>query len=352
MNAGKAGSARTEFHRVLVTGASGCIGRCIVQHSVAEGCQVNALDLDGAGLQRIAKSFPEGAVIPFVGGLEDGDLLTRAAEGVEAVFHAAAKVHSIPRDPQEEAGFFEVNVEGTENLLRHLDTTNLRAFVLFSTIAVYGAGDGSPLTERSPLNPENAYARSKLESEQRVGAFFAARAIKPVIFRMALVYGEGERGNFSRMMRSVDAGRFVMVGGGRTRKSMIYVGDVARAALLAAGSPAARGETFVLSDPEPYALRQVTAVLARHLVVRAPWVRLPASLLRAGGSVLDLLGRGFGSRLKFSRDDVDKLLTDTVCDVKKIRTTLGFEPHYGLEEGVRRTVQWYREQQARAGEVG
>ena len=68
--------------------------------------------------------------------------------------------------------------------------------------------------------------------------------------------------------------------------------------------------------------------------------------------MLDLLGRGFGSRLKFSRDDVDKLLTDTVCDVTKIRTTLGFEPHYGLEEGVRRTVQWYREQQGRARGVG
>jgi sterol-4alpha-carboxylate 3-dehydrogenase (decarboxylating) len=96
----------------------------------------------------------------------------------------------------------------------------------------------------------------------------------------------------------------------------------------------------------------VTAVLARHLGVRSPWIRLPAPLLRAGGSALGLLGRGFGFRPMFTRGDVDKLLADTVCDIRKIRTTLGFEPHYGLEEGVRRTVQWYREQQARAGEVG
>jgi len=341
-----------EFRRVLVTGASGCVGRCIVQRCIADGCQVHALDLDGAGLQRIVGSFPDGAVAPFAGGLDDAELLARAAAGVEAVFHAAAKVHSIPRSPREEAEFFKVNVEGTENLLRHVDAANLRAFVLFSTIAVYGAGDGTPLTERSPLRPENAYARSKLECEQRVEAFFAARAIKPGIFRMSLVYGEGERGNFSRMMRSVDAGRFALVGGGRTRKSMIYVGDVAHAALLAARRPAAQGQTFLLSDPEPYSLRQVTEVLARHLGVRPPWIRLPAALLRAGGSVLGGLGRALGFRPPFSRDDVDKLLAGTICDVTQLRTLLGFEPRYGLEEGVRRTVAWYREQQARAREAG
>ena len=336
------------FTRVLVTGASGCIGRCLVKRLAAAGCQVNALDLDEAGLQKLASENPPGTVVAFQGSLEDSRIVAQAGARVEAVFHAAAKVHAIPRNAQEEAEFFRINVAGTENLLTHSAGTDLRAFVFFSTIAVYGAGDGKPLNEATPLHPDNAYAKSKLQAEQRVREFFASRAIKPTIFRMSLVYGEGERGNFSRMMRSVDRGRFVMVGNGMTRKSMIYVEDVVSAALLAASNAAGQGETFVLSDPEPYALKDIVGVLAKHLGRRPPCIRLPVSVLRAGGTALGVLGRALGFKPMFTRPDVDKLLTDTVCDVAKIQRVLGFQSQYGLHEGARRTVKWFRQEQPRS----
>ena len=333
--------------RALVTGAGGCIGRGLVKRLVAEGCQVNALDVDAAALERLLDTFPQGAVTAFYGDLANTEILQKACTGVDAVFHAAAKVHSIPRSAKEEAEFFEVNVSGTENLLRACSGQSLRAFVFFSTIAVYGTGDGSPLAEATPLNPENSYARSKLQAEQRVMEFFRNAAVRPTIFRMSLVYGEGERGNFSRMLRGVDTGRFLLVGNGATLKSMIYVEDVVTAALTAARSVAAQGQVFVLSDPQPYPFRQVVETLARHLGVRSPRIRLPLWLARSGGTVLDALGRGLGFRPPFTRSDVEKLMTDTVCDVSKIRALLGFQSQYGLEEGVRRTVQWYREEQAR-----
>ena len=337
------------FKRALVTGASGCIGRCLVKRLTAVGCQVNALDLDEAGLRKLGSENPPGTVVAFQGSLEDPGVLARAGEGVGAVFHAAAKVHAIPRNALEEAEFFRINVAGTENLLTHCAGPELHACIFFSTIAVYGVGDGKPLNETTPLNPDNAYAKSKLEAEQRVREFFASRAMKPTIFRMSLVYGEGERGNFSRMMRSVDRGRFVMVGNGMTRKSMIYVEDVVSAAMLAANNAAGQGETFVLSDPEPYALKEIVGVLAKHLGRRPPWIRLPVSMLRAGGSTLGVLGRTLGFKPMFTRPDVDKLMTDTICDVSKIQRVLGFESRYGLEEGVRRTVQWFRQSRTEGG---
>lgn len=338
---------RIEFGRALVTGAGGCIGRCLVARLVAEGCKVNALDLDAPGLQRLVGALREGTVEPFQGDLADTATLLKAAEGVEAVFHAAAKVHTIPRNADEEAEFFQVNVAGTENLLGCCREAPLRAFVFFSTIAVYGTGDGRPLTELTPLNPENRYARSKLQAEQLVTEFFRNAAVHPAIFRMSLVYGEGERGNFSRMLRAVDTGRFLLVGNGATLKSMIYVEDVVTAALTAARSAAAQGQVFVLSDPQPYRLRQVVETLARHLGVRPPRIRLPLWLARSGGAVLEAFGRVLGRRPPFTRSDVEKLMTDTICDVSKIRSLLGFQSQYGLEEGVRRTAQWYRAEQAR-----
>jgi len=335
-----------EFRRALVTGAGGCIGQCLVKRLVAEGCGVNALDLDPAGLQRLAGSVPEGTLQAFQGDLNDAQILGQATEGVDAVFHAGAKVHSVPRNAAEEAEFFQINVAGTENLLRACQNRPLRALIFFSTIAVYGPGDGSPFRETTPVHPDNAYAKSKFEAELRVREFSRPDGMRPTIFRMSLVYGEGDRGNFNRMLRGVESGRFVILGNGETKKSMLYVGDVVEAALLAARSRAAWGETFVLADPSPYPIRHVVEILARHLGVRPPWVRLPVTLARFGGRMLDFLGRGLRIRPPFTRADVDKLLTDTVCDVSKIQTILGYQPRFGLEEGIARTAQWYRAEQA------
>jgi nucleoside-diphosphate-sugar epimerase len=333
------------FRLALVTGAGGCVGRAIVRLLVSEGSAVNALDIDPLSLKRLVDACPREAIRLFPGTLANLHVLMEAAEGVEVVFHTAAKVHSITRDAQEEAEFFAVNAIGTENLLKYCAGSSLRAFVHFSTIAVYGAGEGRVISEATPLHPENAYARSKLDAEHRIADFSRRGGVRPTILRMALVYGEGERGNFSRMMRNIDAGRFLIIGDGQTRKSMIYVEDVARAALVAACSPAAQGEVFVLADPQPYTVRRVAETLARHLGVRAPVIRVPVPLGRAGGRVLGLAGRYLGFRPLFTEADVDKLLTDTVCDVSKIRSVLGFEPQFGLEEGVRRTVEAYRREQ-------
>ena len=343
----KTGHNSIKFARALVTGAGGCIGRCLVKRLVSEGLHVHALDVDAAALHRLLSVFPQRTVTAFHGSLGNTEMLRKACDGVQAVFHAAAKVHSIPRNPTEEAEFFAVNVSGTENLLRACPVQGLRAFIFFSTIAVCGSGGGSPFTEATPVNPENSYATSKLEAEQRVMEFLRNAAVRPTIFRMSLVYGEGERGNFSRMLRGVDTGRFLLVGNGATLKSLIYVEDVVTAALTAARSVAAQGQVFVLSDPQPYPLRQVVETLACHLGARSPRIRLPLWLARSGATALDAFGRVLGRRPPFTRSDVEKLMTDTVCDVSKIRSLLGFQSQYGLEEGVRRTVQWYREEQAR-----
>lgn len=334
-----------EFRRALVTGAGGCIGQGLVKRLVAEGCPVNALDLSPTGLQQLARSVPEGPIQLIQGDLNDEAVVGRAIEGVEAVFHAAAKVHSIPRDSAEEAEFFRINVDGTENLVRACQSRPLRAFIFFSTIAVYGAGDGAPFSEATPLKPENAYAKSKVLAERKVMELCRQDGMRPTVFRMCLVYGEGERGNFVRMLRGVESGRFLLLGKGETKKSMVYVGDVVEAALLAARNRSAWGQTFVLSDPSPYPLRQVVETLARHLGVRPPRLRLPVPLARFGGQILDGVGRVFKMRPPFTASDVDKLLTDTICDVSKIQSMLGYQPRFGLEEGVARTVRWYREEQ-------
>lgn len=261
--------------------------------------------------------------------------------GAEAVFHAAARVHSVPRTAAEAEDFFRVNVEGTRRLVAACRKHSVRAFVFFSTVAVYGEEVRGPLTETRPCSPRGPYAESKHAAEREVLQGFENSSTKAMLLRPSLMFGEGERGNFLRMLRAVHRGRFVFLGNGDVRKSMTYVENAVEAALLAAQAEDCAGEAFNVADPEPYPLRDVVSAIAGSLGVPPPRLSIPRSLVRLGGAGLGMCERLTGLRLPVSSRDVRRLTTDTVCDVSKLRARLKFEPLVSLQEGIARTVDWY-----------
>lgn len=337
---------RIGFRRALVTGATGFIGRFLVGRLLAEGCQVNALVREHSRFEKILGGLNPDAIRVIQGDLANTAALKEAVDGVEVVFHAAGKVHSVPQCQHDEAEFYRINVTGTENLLRSCQRQQLRAFVFFSTIGVHGRATGHRLQERTPCHPEGPYASSKYLAELSVLESFRQGPMRPTILRLCLVYGEGGRGNFWRMLCGIDAERFLYVGSGENRKSLIYVEDAVEAAILAVRDSAAQGEIFVVADPSAYSVRLIAETLARHLGVTPPRHHVPASLALGFSSVLEFLGNGFGFRSPLTRSAVQALSTETVCDISKIRATLGFEARIGLEEGIARTVRWYRQQSA------
>jgi len=311
----------------------------------AGGYQVNALCRRKQKCESLFGGIPASTVRLIEGNLESPEVLRAAVEDADLVFHAAAKVHSIPRNRAEEDEFFRVNSTGTENLLRACGNRPLSAFIFFSTIAVYGPDSPNPLQEAMPCHPEGAYAKSKYAGEQHVLEAFKKHSMPSTVLRLSLVYGEGERGNFQRMIRGIDRRRFVFVGNKRCLKSMAYVDNIVEAALLAAGNSAARGQVFNVADPEPYPMQVVVETVARELKVPVPSLEFPASLMRMGGKVLETFGGALRFRPPFTARDIDKLTSDSICDVSKIQTTLGYRPPIELSEGVRRMVGWYRAQQ-------
>lgn len=246
---------------------------------LAQGCRVNVLVRDPTRSEPMFGPELPGAVRVITGELNVAPALEEAADGVEVVFHAAARVHSVPRNPREARAFFRDNVGGTEALLRCCTRQQLRRFVFFSTAAVYGNGAARPLDEAMPCHPAGPYAESKYQAERQVATFFREREGGAVILRLSLVYGEGERGNFLRLIRGIDKGRFLFVGDGHGRKSMTYVENVVEAALLSAVRPEARGQVFNVADPSPYPLRLVAETVARELGVAIPRLHVPASLM-------------------------------------------------------------------------
>ena len=334
-----------DFSRALVTGATGLIGLAVVKKLVADGVHVNALVRNGARFEELLGSLDRSVVRVIEGDLGNQAPVDKAVEGVEVVFHSAAKVHALPRNRQEETEFYRVNVAGTENLLRSCQKRTLRGSIFFSTIAVYGRETAGPIRETTPCYPEGAYAKSKYEAEERIRRFFEQSDVKATILRLSLVFGEGERGNFLRTVRGIEGGRFVFVGSGECLKSMTYVENVVEAALLACRSPSGYFEVFNVADPSAYPLQLVVETVARHLGVPVPIYHLPASLMRACGSLLETAGRVLRFHSPLTAADVLRLTTDTICDISKIRDTIGFQPQIGLEEGIARTIRWYREEQ-------
>ena len=334
------------FSHALVTGSSGSIGRAVARELLDRGCAVTLLARDAQRVPESLRSAEGGRVRIVCGDLADSSALREAVKDVEAVFHAAARVHAVPKTPEEEAAFFEVNVEGTSNLLAAIEEQAIRSFVFFSTIAVFGDAC-MPIRESLPVDPQTPYAISKYQAEQKILSAGRDQGFSASVLRLSMVYGEGDRGNFQRMLRAIDRGRFVFIGRGDTLKSMTYVENVVEAALLAASSPSAAGRVFVISDPHPYSVREVAGAIAEALGRPTPRLSVPKFAAMAAAGACEVVAKLCGARLPITPRDVRVLLSDVVCDTNLARSELGFRGEVGLREGIARTVQHYRARNGR-----
>lgn len=160
------------------------------------------------------------------------DLSLSIPELVESdiVVHAAGKAHVIPKDRSEEEAFFNVNLEGTKNLLKGINRLESlpAGFVFVSTVAVYGVETGTLISEDHPLSGNTPYALSKIKAEQEVLSWGASSGVPVTILRLPLVVGPDAPGNLGAMVRHLRRGTYLRIGDGAARRSMVLAEDVAR----------------------------------------------------------------------------------------------------------------------------
>jgi nucleoside-diphosphate-sugar epimerase len=320
--------------KVLVTGASGCLGGHVAELLSKRGDQVRAL-VRATSKRKHLQTLPN--VELFEGGVEQAERLRDAVDGVDAIVHSAGVMKA--RSPDE---FFTVNVGGTSNLVEAARGHKLKRFVYISSLEACGpSADGSPVRPEQE-DPVTAYGRSKLAAEKVV--LSAKDAIPCVILRPGAIYGPRD-GEILEAFKTIKRGLLPLVAGGEAKGVWIYATDCAEACIHAIDADVPSGKTYFVDDGcGPIAQRQMLADAERALGTRA-FVRtsLPVPFLMTVARGVEAFGRVANRPVMLTREKANMLLQHWVCSSEETRRDLGWEPKVAWPEGVERAVRWYRE---------
>ena len=312
--------------RVLVTGATGFVGRALCARLAELGFSVRCAVRNPPSAQ--SHSTFETVV---TGELGTDSNWPEALQGIAIVFHLAARTHVLHETADDAyTEYRRINVEGTRSLAQAAVRADVRRMVFLSSIKVTGEHtEGQPYSEASAPQPEDAYGVSKWEAEQALCAIAHGSSLAPVILRPPLVYGAGVKGNFLRLMRWIDRGVPVPFASINNRRSLIFVDNLADALVTAATSPQAAHKTYLISDSEDVSTPALFRAIAAAMQRRPRLLPFPPALLRAAGAAL---GKG---------GEMRRLTGSLQIDSAKFRNELGWQQRFQLAEGLARTAQWY-----------
>lgn len=312
--------------RIVVIGGSGFVGTRLVEELRKEG-NVSIGNID----KRPSRFHPE---ITRIGDVLDLPALVPLLKGADAVVLLAAEHRD---DVSPVSRYYEVNVQGMRNVLRAMEANGIRRLVFTSSVAVYGLDKPNP-AENYPPDPFNHYGRSKWQAEQVLQQWYAAHPHWDIdVLRPSVIFGERNRGNVYNLLKQISGGRFLMVGGGRNKKSMAYVGNVAAFISYLLMEPKKGYHVFNYADKPDFDMNRLVAHVGRTLNRRIPATRFPYWLGMLGGYGFDCLAWIARRKLPVSSVRVKKFCATTQFDASAAHSS-GFAAPYSLDEGLARTL--------------
>lgn len=241
----------------------------------------------------------------------------------DVILHAAGKAHVVPKTEAEKKAFFDVNYQGTVNLCKALEKSSVpSAFIFISTVAVYGLETGEEITEEHPLNGDSPYALSKIQAEQFLMEWCKKNNVVLSILRPSLIAGPNPPGNLGAMIQGIQTGRYLSIAGGKARKSILMVQDIAR--LLPALIE--KGGVYNVCDNSQPTFRELETLIAQQLNKHAP-LSIPYWLAKSMALAGDLVGKGAPiNSLKLS-----KITESLTFSNEKAKRELNWQPLNVLE---------------------
>ena len=331
----------------LVTGATGLLGSHIVEQLRLRDRPVRALVRRGADVEWLKSQKVE-----FVeGDLSDAESLKKACAGVKIVYHAAARVGDW--GPWED--FVRITIDGTRNLAKAASAAGVERFLHISSISAYGHPDGEGLVfdETAPLGRQlhkwSYYSRAKVEAEKILWAMHAAGEIRLTVVRPSWLYGPRDRATIFRLARMLRDRKTRILGDGENKLNVVYAGNVAEGVILAAESEKGTGEAFNCCNDGVMKQGEWMNLLAAALGAPPVTRHVPYKVAYNLAFILECVFHLVKSNKPpmITRYAVWLMGRRCYFSAEKARTVLGWKSTVSYEEGVKKTIAWLREEEAK-----
>jgi dihydroflavonol-4-reductase len=320
---------------ILVTGGNGFLGQHVVSYLAHQGEEVRIFARPAA---QASQNQDDSNIV--WGDIRDLSAVERAVDGVDAVIHLVSNFRRGGSDKHEA---YDINVVGTENILKASLRYGIRRLVHCSTIGVHGNVLEIPADETTGFNPGDLYQETKLIAEQKVWAFHRDTGLPITVIRPISLMGPGDD-RMLKLFRMIKRGRFVMIGSGNAYFQPAYIDDVVKGFYLCLHHEAAVGEAFIIGSEEYVQLRKLVQLIAAEMGVSVPKRRIPLTPVLWAAGLCEKVCVPLGIEPPLHRRRVSFFQNNRAFTIEKAKRLLGYQPQVTLREGIRRTISWYEEQ--------
>ena len=324
--------------KILVTGGTGFTGKALVRRLLDDGHQVVALDYkEGLKTEELRQWGAE----VVIGTVTDRECVKRCMQGVEIVQHLAAAFRELNVP---ESHYDHVNVDGTRICLEEAHAAGVKKFIYCSTCGIHGNVKDPPTDEDHNIAPADYYQSTKYKAEPVCLDFMKQTGMPVTILRPSAIYGPGDPERFQMIFRRVARGRFPMFGSGKTLYHPVYIDNLVDAFVLAMDLNKGNGEAYLIADEEYVSIEDLVQRIGRALDVDVKIKHYPIWPVIIAGHVCEKICTPLRITPPIFPRRVDWYRQNRAFNINKAKRDLGYNPKVGLDEGLRRTGEWYRQE--------
>jgi nucleoside-diphosphate-sugar epimerase len=320
---------------ILVTGGTGFTGKALVKRLLDAKHQVIALDYQ-EGLK--TNELRQWGAKVVIGSVTDPAIVKQCMQNVDIVHHLAAAFREMDVSNRY---YWEVNVQGTITMLEAAVKQGVKKFIYCSTCGVHGNIENPPGGEDAPINAADYYQQTKYEAEPHVMEF-NQKGLPAVILRPAAIYGPGDPERFFMIFKRVAKGFFPMFGSGKTLYHPLYIDNLIDAFILAMEKGRGEGEAYLIADENYLTIEELVQKTATALGVAVRIPHLPIFPLMIAGHICEKACRPFHIAPPIFPRRVDWYRQNRAFKIDKAKRDLGYQPKVDIDEGLKRTADWYR----------
>jgi len=323
-------TVKDKTNHVLVSGATGLIGKNLVEFLLQKGYSVRVLVRDKKRVEDISN------VEIFEGDLTRATSLAGIEKDIDVVVNCAGTLGKWNTD---KADLYKVNVQGSINLLERFIDKGLHRFIHLSAAGVTGPL-GDKVDESYDCRPVTAYEKTKLSGEKKILELSRLWNIQVSVLRPAFTYGEGDLHKLA-LFKAVKKGKFIFVNNGKSGIHPVYIGDLISGILLAI-KKGRNGAIYIIGGERPVTQKELVYTIADNLGVKRPGLSIPYWFAWFAASFLEILGKAFSFEPVITRSRAMMMGRNFGYSINKARKELGYAPEINMQEGIARTINYYK----------